>query len=103
MMAEETIFEKLLTISIWVLGAITIYWLILKLTGHSPTAMQIMMSIGGFMSGLVIYHQQKLGQLAEFKRNTEKEFERMHHRFDKIENVLVTLQKDIAYIRAKVE
>ncbi|GEM_PF-5397083 len=89
--------------TIWVLGAITIYWLILKLTGHSPTVIQIMMSIGGFMGTVVVYHQRKLGQLDEFKRNTEKEFERIHHRFDKIENVLVTLQKDVAYIRAKVE
>ena len=44
----------LLTIMIYVLGAIAIYFLLLKLTNHSPTTDSVMLVMLGIIGGLVI-------------------------------------------------
>lgn len=73
----------LATIYVWVAGGILIYWLILKITGHSPTALDILivlntvilsaMIIGGLTIGI------KLGNL----ERTSKQFDSLSRDFKK--------------------
>lgn len=99
---QTTIFEKVVILLIWVLSIIVIYWIILKLTNHSPTIEQIIAGFGGIISTFMFHHHYKLGRLDEFKKQTEKEFERTHNKLDKIDSEISILKIDVASIRSDV-
>lgn len=43
----------LLKIVVWILGMIAVYWLILKITGHSPTSEAVMLIVLSILTTLV--------------------------------------------------
>ncbi len=47
-------------IVIWILGSILIYWLILKLTGHSPTMDQLILIGEGLIIGFLFKLQRDI-------------------------------------------
>lgn len=64
---EESVIEKFLTLIIWILGIISVYWLILKLTDHSPLFEQISILLLTTLGGVVARHNYKLEKLDQFK------------------------------------
>lgn len=102
---KENLFEKTLNVLIFILGILVIYWIILKLTNHSPTIEQLM--IAGITSIAVVLfrHEYKLGKLDEFRVHTIKELEFIRtkvEKIDKIEMELAHLKSDIAFIKSRV-
>ncbi len=74
---------------IYGLGILVIYWLLLKITGHSPTGDQIIIVYLTLLSGLVIWsirmmfklsgelHEMR-GEFRQFAKHTDVEFARIN-------------------------
>lgn len=85
------VFMKLL---IYGLGILVIYWLLLKITGHSPTGDQIMIVFLTLLSGLVMWsirlifkssgelHELR-GEFRQFAKHAEAEFARINAKLDR--------------------
>lgn len=109
---KKSTLEKILIILTWVLSAIVIYWIILKLTNHGPTADQITAGFGGIICTLIFHHHYKLGGLDEFKKHTEKEFEKIHKKLEKLDTIevdvtalraeMTALRTDITFIKSRI-
>ena len=84
--------EVILNIVVWSLGIFLTYWIILKLTNHSPTLDQINTGILLLVITLIFKQQHSLGTLEEFKRNTTKDFERVHQRMEAFENRMNSIE-----------
>lgn len=84
--------EVILNIAVWALGIFLAYWIILKLTNHSPTLDQINTGILLLVITLIFKQQNTLGTLEEFKRNTTKEFEKVHQRMEAFENRMNSIE-----------
>jgi len=68
-------------IIIWVFGIILIYWLLLKITGHSPTSETVFMSAFGvlvtlhlFTLGLVIRNSVDISDIKRFMKEADRRF-----------------------------
>ncbi len=99
----DFIFEKLLTIIVWILGIVLIYWLILKLTDHSPTFIQLVIVVGGIIGTLVIRHHYNFGRFDEFRHATAKEFARVTTKLDKLDADITLLRVELASIKSCLE
>ncbi len=102
---KENLFEKLLNVIIWIFGILIIYWLVLKLTNHSPTIEQVAVGIFVLVNSLVFKNEYKLGKFDEFKDNTTKELSFIRNKVDKIDRLetdINYIKTDIAYIKSKV-
>ncbi len=84
--------SRIVTIFTIAIGAWAIYWLFLKLTGHSPTFDQVIIVmltlIGGSQFALVAKLNKLEGRFIENAKNTEK-------RFDSIERKIDIISSDI--------
>jgi len=99
---KENLFEKLLNIIIWIFGILIIYWLVLKLTNHSPTIEQVGVGIFVLIATLVFKNEYKSGRIDEFRSNTEKELSLIKNKVDKIESDVIYLKSDISHIKSDI-
>lgn len=83
------------TIISFILGVITIYWLLLKVTGNSPTIDQIILIIvtigGGALLKLVSDMGEVRGRLDEHIKHSDR-------RFDDLERKIESVSKDLKYL-----
>ncbi|MEK6857621.1 MAG: hypothetical protein AABX39_03460 [Nanoarchaeota archaeon] len=106
-------FDRTMTIYIWILGVLLIYWILLKLTNHSPTIEQLTLVGVGILGGLLFKQQYDIGKLdgkfESFKDNCNKEFARIDNRFDKfeyrfekVESRLSKIEESLSVIKLKM-
>jgi hypothetical protein len=62
----------------WVLLAVVIYWLILKLTNHSPTLLEIFfgmqMTINVVMLGFMYRVSKHMGRVEQYMKDNDRRF-----------------------------
>jgi len=79
----------------YALGILLIYWLLLKITGHSPTSDQILIMVFSFgltaIWGIVVVLFKIVGELRElrgefrqFTKSTESEFSHVNKELNRI-------------------
>ena len=99
-------FDKTMTIYVWILGVILIYWILLKLTNHSPTIDQLTLVGVGILGGLLFKQQYDIGKLdgkfESFKDSCNKEFARMDNRIEKVESRLTKIEESLSMIKLKM-
>ena len=70
---------------VWICGSIIIYWLILKITGHSPTTDQVLISTMGILGMLQIATLTLLIKfmidMSSFRGHTEHHIKECDRRF----------------------
>jgi len=70
----ETIFK----IFFWVIGALMIYWLLLKITGHSPTELQLIMGLQIATITILVKHiidtNRAIGKFDCHKKECDRRF-----------------------------
>ena len=104
-------------IVMWTLGPLLIYWLILKITGHSPTASSVLISLNAIIIGafvafsVAMFHmagniggmKQQLRDLERrfdrYQEKTDGRFSRMDRRFSQIDKRLYNLESDMSIIK----
>jgi hypothetical protein len=78
----------------YALGILLIYWLLLKITGHSPTSDQITTIVLSFLLtamaglGLVVFRmmgelREMRGEFRQFAKHAETEFNRINTKLDR--------------------
>ncbi len=65
----------------FVLGSITIYWLLLKITGHSPTTDEIMIVLLSFIGVGILNITQTMGELKAKMEEHNKKFDALAYDF----------------------
>ncbi|MFO8015595.1 MAG: hypothetical protein R6U32_00675, partial [Candidatus Woesearchaeota archaeon] len=75
------IIQLLLKMTIWVFGGLVIYWLVLKITGHSPTSEAVIMIVMGALTALVCLNlsftfniMKDLGDIKRYIKESDKRF-----------------------------
>ena len=95
-------FDRTMTIYIWILGVLLIYWILLKLTNHSPTVDQMILVGVGILGGLLFKQQYDIGKLdgkfEGLKESCNKEFTRINVRLDKLDDI----EKSILIMKIKM-
>lgn len=83
-------FELLTKTIMWILGIIVIYMLILKITGHSPTAEAVIIAFTGIIVTNLLFLNYKIGRHEEKFNNIRKDikesFERIKADLEVIKN-----------------
>ncbi|MBI2564570.1 hypothetical protein HYV79_01095 [Candidatus Woesearchaeota archaeon] len=99
---KQSWFEIITNIIIWSLGILLIYWLVLKLTNHSPTFDQIIGGALGILGTVLAKHHHTIGELKEFKENTKRELDYIRNKVDKIEFNTSNMQSEISFIKTEI-
>jgi len=81
-------FELIMKIVAIIIGLITIYMMILKLTNHSPT-------VDAIIGTIIIGNTGILGSIYKFKGKTEHFMEESKEKFARIENKVDKIELDL--------
>jgi len=80
-------------IVIWVLGVIVIYWLLLKITGHSPTSETVfigvfgaIVTLMGIMLSFIINIKGEIGEIKRFMKESDRRFYALARDFREFKN-----------------
>ena len=106
-MKKRDIIEKLSLIVLIMLVIGIAYMVLLKITGHSPTAETI---VGTLLTSMMVYVTISVfkmkgfeGEMKEFKRATEKTLSKMEREQEEIKRVLYQIQAKIEIMQANME
>ncbi|MBI5225174.1 hypothetical protein HY989_04860 [Candidatus Micrarchaeota archaeon] len=94
--------DTILTIASIISFLAVAYMLILKLTGHSPTEIEVLIGITVSIALNMARIEGKLGELKESKRNAQSSIRMVISRLDRIESRLQKLD-GIEYRLQKIE
>lgn len=85
--------KALFKIIVWVLGAILIYWILLKITGHSPPSETVFMGAFGIiitlvtiMFGFVFNISRDIGEIKRFMKESDRRFYALARAFERFKH-----------------
>ena len=101
------IIQRISEILFWIFFVIVVYQLTLKISGHSPTEMQIIPAILFFTTSYVISFSVKTakfqGRVEEFMEAAKISFKKISEDMNEVKSRLNNLQLDAAALKSKIK
>ena len=91
----------------WIIGILAIYWLILKLTNHSPTVIDLILSLQiatiTILVGFMYKTAKHMGKVENYMRGSDKKFNALANDFKKHVRDMHPVKTDVEIIKSAVK